>query len=252
MAVHDLDDAQMAAALREAGRAIAGARGDLSVDVITRLRSTGAARTRQISQRHLVAALIVVTVLLGGAAVAAGIVPGVVLRIGDPAPPAAPLVVDPEFLGTPTTLAVARDRVDFPVRVPELGWLGRPQVYHADRPAGGRVSLLYATNERLPAIGDTPVGLFVTQFRGEVHEELMAKTVSEAARVTQVDIAGNRGWWVEGAHEVAYLAPGGGAIQKEPARFADSTLLWTRDGVTLRLESALSQREAITIAASMR
>jgi hypothetical protein len=254
MAVHNLDDAQLAAALRSSGQAIAGARRDLSVDVIATLRSTDPGPARwSAPRRRLIPAVIVVAALLASAAVAAGIVPGVTLRIGgaDSAPPVAPLVADPEFLGTPTTLAVARDRVDFPVRVPALGWLGRPQVYHADQPSGGRVSLLYAASDRLPAIAGTPVGLFVTQFRGDVREELLTKTVNQAVRVTPVDIGDNRGWWVEGAHEVLYAAPGGEVVA-EPSRFADSTLLWTRDGVTLRLESALPQGEAIAIATSVR
>jgi hypothetical protein len=261
MALHDLDDRQLEAALRDAGRALAGAQRDLSVDVVAGLRAgdrvagrgvpRGLARGRGVPRR-LVPALIALAVLLTGAAVAvSGIVPGIGLRRGDTTMPARPLVVDPEFLGTPTTLDRARARVDFAVHVPALPELGQPQIYYADEPPGGRVSLLYPASDRLPAIGDTPVGLFVTQFRGAVDDQLLTKIVAEGAQVTQVDIAGIPGWWIADAHEVLYV-DAEGHMAPERSRFADRTLLWTRDGVTLRLESALSRQQAIVIAATMR
>jgi hypothetical protein len=251
MALHDLDDRQLEAALHDAGRALAGARRDLSAEVVAGLRSSDRARSRGVPRR-LAAALIALAVLLTGAAVAvSGIVPGIGLRRGDTATPAQPLVVDPAFLGTPTTLDRARARVDFAVQVPALPALGQAQVYYADKPAGGRVSLLYPASDRLPAIGDTPVGLLVTQFRGDVDDQLLTKIVSQGAQVTQIDIGGLPGWWIADAHEVLYIdADGHTAVER--SRFADRTLLWTRDGVTVRLESALSRRQAIAIAAAMR
>lgn len=250
MALHDLGDAQLEAALRDAGQAVPGAQGDLSVDVVGALRS--GSRVRRRGTRRLAPALLAAALLLTAAAVAvSGIVPGVGLRRGETSTPSRPLVVDPGFLGTPTTLASARDRVDFAVEVPALPGLGQPQVYYADEPAGGRVSLLYRPNDRLPAIGDTPVGLFVTQFRGNAEDQLLTKVVGQGAEITPVEVAGARGWWIAGAHEVLYTDAEGNVIP-EPSRFADSTLLWTHDGVTLRLESALPQRQAIAVAASLR
>jgi hypothetical protein len=97
----------------------------------------------------------------------------------------------------------------------------------------------------------TPVGLFVTEFRGDTDEELLTKIVHEGADVTSVEIAGIPGWWIEGAHEVLVFARSGDVVA-ERLRFSDNALLWTRDGVTLRLESALSRRQAIAIAATLR
>lgn len=62
---------------------------------------------------------------------------------------------------------------------------------------------------------------------------------------------GGRGWWIEGAHEVFYVAPDGRATP-EQSRFAHNTLLWSRDGVTMRLESAVSLDHAAAVATSMR
>ena len=250
MALHDLDDVQLEAALRDAGQAVPGAQRDLGVAVVAALGS--GSRVWRRGMRRLTPALLAATLLLTAAAVVvSGIVPGVGLRRGETTTPSRPLVVDPTFLGTPTTLASARDRVDFAVEVPALPGLGQPQIYYADEPAGGRVSLLYRANDRLPAIGDTPVGLFVTQFRGTVDDPLLTKVVAQGAEATPVDVAGARGWWIAGAHEVLYT-DAEGRVMPEPSRFAGSTLLWTHDGVTLRLESALPRRQAIAVAASLR
>jgi hypothetical protein len=259
MSLQGLDQPQLEAALRDAGRALAGARDDLADDVVAQLRSGVGTQQRRVPApaprvlpRRLVPVLMIL-VLLVGAAVVAGVAPGIGLRIGGPSTPSTrtPLVADADFLGAHTTLAAARDRVNFAVRLPALEQLGPPQVYYADDPAGGRVSLLYPAGDRLPAMEGTPVGLFVTQFRGDTDDELLAKIVHEGADVTSVEIAGIPGWWIEGAHEVLVIARTGDVVA-ERLRFSDNALLWTRDGVTLRLESALSRQQAIAIAASLR
>jgi hypothetical protein len=250
MALHDLTSDQLEAALRDTGRALAGARRDLGADVVAALRS-GARAPRTVPRR--LAPLVAIAVLLTGAAIASVVVPGIDLRVGRGPSGAtrAPLVADPAFLGAPTTLAAARERVDFAVGVPTARQLGTPQVYLNDRPPGGRVSLLYPVNDGLPAMGDTQVGLLLTQFRGVIDEQLLTKVVAEGAEVSPVEVDGLRGWWIDGAHEVLYVDPTGDVVTERP-RFADSVVLWVRDGVTLRLESALDRQRAIAIAASVR
>jgi hypothetical protein len=135
------------------------------------------------------------------------------------------------------------------VRVPALPALGSPQVHLAGDGARSRVSLLYGTTADLPAMPRTPVGLFITQFRGDVDPVLLTK-VAGGAQITPVAVAGGQGWWIEGAHEVGYLAPDG-SVAIEPSRFANNTLLWSRDGVTLRLESAAALERAVAIAGSL-
>jgi hypothetical protein len=251
MPLGDRDTGQLEAALREAGRALEGARRDISADVVAALRADAPAR-RTLSRRRLVP-VVVVGMLLTAAAITSAVVPGIGLRMGQTPSRGiqTPLVGDPAFLGTPTTLAVARERVDFAIGVPAVADLGAPQVYHADHPSGGRVSLLYPASDRLPAMGGTPVGLFLTQFRGDVDEQLLTKAVAEGADVVGVEIDGLPAWWIEGAHEVLYINDAGD-VATESARFSASTLLWARDGVTLRLESALDRQRAIAIAAALR
>jgi hypothetical protein len=248
MRMDDLDDEQLITALRSAGRGIPGAGSDLGADVVRRLRSapprTGHARSGAI------AAAVAACLLLAAAAVDV-LVPGVNLRFGPMAEPApdTPLAVDADLLGTPVTLTEARERAGFPIRVPALPGLARAQVHVSGRGRDARVSLVYPPTTDMPAMPGTPVGLFVTQFLGDVDPDLLTKVAGDA-EVTAVDLDGRRGWWIEGVHEVVVRAPDGSGTA-EPSRFADNTLLWSRDGVTLRLESAATLGRAIDVATSM-
>jgi hypothetical protein len=67
-----------------------------------------------------------------------------------------------------------------------------------------------------------------------------------------VAVGGAGGYWIEGAPHVLILRDYAGDDRRHPSRLAGNTLLWERDGVTYRLESALSRDEAIRIAESMR
>jgi hypothetical protein len=249
MRVDQVDDEQLVAALRRAGRALPGASADLGAGVLHGLRS---APRRPRPRRRAIAVVVAVgACLLMAAGAVEVLVPGVNLWSRPPAAqaPSTPLAVDAAFLGTRVTLADARERAGFRVRVPSLPELGSPQVHLAGEGAGSRVSLLYGATADLPALPRTPVGLFITQFRGDVDPVLLTK-VAGGAQITPVAVAGGQGWWIEGAHEVGYLAPDG-SVAIEPSRFANNTLLWSRDGVTLRLESAAALERAVAIAGSL-
>lgn len=246
---HDRDDAGLAAALREAGRSLPGARRDVAAALTPEALGPG---RRGRTWRHpggrrllLVTAMLVV---LAGSALAAGVVPGVELRPGDrrvdTTTPA--LIDDTAFLGERTSLAGARSRVDIPVRMPDLA--AAAQVYVAE---GQRVSLVYPAGDDLPPVGGTGAGLVVSQFPGRADRTVLRKVVGPDAAVTPVDVGGAPGWWVSGTHAVATLTPDGG-VTTEEVRYADRTLLWSVDGVTLRLEAAVDRARAVALAASMR
>ena len=250
----DLDDRGLEVALIQLGRDLGGAHRDVSVGVVTALRSGSAPEVGRAPARRLIIALSILTLLLAGAATAIRFgVPGVAIREGATQPPLprTPLSADPAFLGRFTSLDEARQQVDFDVRAPSAEWIGQPDVYYSQHPQDGRVSLVYAASEDLPAIGDTAVGMLVTQFRGNVASDFLTKLRNVGAPVTRVRIGQTEGWWIEETHEVLHLD----ASQRptsERLRFADSTLLWTRDGVTLRLESRLDLERAVDVAASVR
>ena len=248
-----LDDEELEIALRQLGRDLGGATRDVSADVVAALRPGGRAGAARGQVRRPIIVLVIVTLLALGAATVIRVgVGGVDIRESSlPRRARTPLGVDSAFLGSRTTLDDARRRVDFDVGVPAANWLGEPDVYVAAHPPGGRVSLVYPASRDLPAIGATHVGLLLTAFRGTVETDFLTKLRASGAPVTGVRIGPTHGWWIEQTHDVLYLDPA-----HEPAserlRFSDSTLLWSRDGVTMRLESGLDLQRAVDVAASVR
>lgn len=255
-------DAELARALVAAGRTLTYPDHDLADVVGRRLRpgsghpgdeprrsraSSGPRRRRGARRVLLVAGAALG--LAAGTAAAAGLgLPGIALRAsapGAPDPGSAALAEDARFLGRRVSLPEARLQVAFAVAAPALPGLGEPAVYVADQPPGGRVSLHWAGG------ADGGPSLLLTQFRGELDASFFVKGVAPAAAPEPVTVAGSEGWWVEGRHEVSYRDADGRALT-QVVRAASNVLLWTRDGVTYRLESDLSKARAVEIGASAR
>jgi hypothetical protein len=76
------------------------------------------------------------------------------------------------------------------------------------------------------------------------------KKVTGPAAVVPVVVGGEQGYWVEGPHAV--LLERNGAVVEDRPRLSSSSLLWTRDGVLLRLEADVSLTEALRLAGSVR
>ena len=168
-----------------------------------------------------------------------------------PTPPAAS-TRSALLVGTRVSLETARERVAFPIRLPALPGLEAPdEVYLNTAPAGGLVSLLYEPRPGLPAARDTGIGLLLTQFRGTA-EPFIQKGLPAGARLEPVSVGGARGYWIEGAPHVLIYRDERGAVHEERARLAGNTLLWERDGITYRLETALARDDAIAVAVSLR
>jgi hypothetical protein len=150
-------------------------------------------------------------------------------------------------LGTRVSLDEARARFGAAVLVPELG---PPDAVYV---MPNEVSLVYAPRPGLPASTQTRgVGLVLTQFRASIDQTLLGqKGLGPNTRLEEVQIAGKRGLWIEGAPHL-FLRAQGGVIRDYPPRLAGNTLLWEQDGVTFRLESALDKDAAIRIAESVR
>ncbi len=71
-----------------------------------------------------------------------------------------------------------------------------------------------------------------------------------APGVEFVTVAGEFALWFDEPHEVVVLNRDG-SRRRESARLAGHTLIWVRNGTTLRLEGDLSQRRALAIAGSV-
>jgi hypothetical protein len=154
-------------------------------------------------------------------------------------------------LGERVSLAEATRRVSFDVLVPPRR-VGTPdEVYVADTPSGGRVSLLYGPTAELPPAAPTGVGMLLTEFQAQVAERIIEKGVPDDTRLVPVSVDGSPGLWFAGAPHTLTFTDEEGAYFADDARLAGSTLVWERGPLTLRLESALSRQHAIRLASSL-
>jgi len=152
-------------------------------------------------------------------------------------------------LGRPTTLAEAQSSVKFTIAVPSR--LGSPDaVYLTSGIPGGEVALVYKARPGIPLVGQTGIGVLITEFRGDLIPEFITKEVGPGTTLTETRVNGDAGWWIAGEPHLIIVRIAG-SDQPETLRLAANTLVWEHQGVTYRIESALSQAEAIRIASSL-
>ena len=142
---------------------------------------------------------------------------------------------------------VALDAVD--ARMPAR--LGRPDEVYSSR-SGEVITLVYASGEGLPEMAGTGIGLLVQQINGSLERERIEKLVVEVgASITELEIDGAPGYWIEGPpHLVRYRGPSG-EERSEMTRLVDDTLVWQRVDVLYRIESGLGLDETRHIAESI-
>jgi hypothetical protein len=184
--------------------------------------------------------------------------PGVLIRWVDEVPAPEPTRVGaPLLLGRPVTLDEARAAVDFPVRVPTAAGFAAPsEIYLLDEGEGAMVSFVYPAGPGLPTSSETGVGALLTQFRGEAERGLIEKGLPDGGenqtQLQVVSVAWEPGFWISGApHGFFFVCYDVGECRQERYRLAGNVLLWEQDGVTLRLESALTLETALAIAESV-
>ncbi len=171
------------------------------------------------------------------------------------APTATPLTgaLSRAALGTEMPLTEAQSRVPFAVQTPSLPeYRVADAVYRQEPPPGGRVSLVYASRPDLPAIPGTNIGLLLQEFKGGIQAGLFQKGVPSGSRVEPVTINSIAGYWIEGGLRYFGYTDANGVMQFEESRIAGNTLLWERDGIVYRLESALPKADAVRIAETVR
>ena len=163
-------------------------------------------------------------------------------------PPAAPVPLEELVPGRRVTLAEARREAAFPIVFPRE--LGAPdQVVLLGDGEAAVVTLAWRSRPRLPPADETGYAALLTELRARPQEDLIKK-VSGASQVEPVVVGGEQGYWIEGPHSV-FLARGGSIVKDRP-RLSASSILWTRDGLLLRLEADLTRAEALRLAGSVR
>ena len=183
---------------------------------------------------------------------------GVLIRWVDEVPTREPSQAGAQLLlGRLASLEEARAAVDFPVRVPAAAGFDVPQeIYLLDQDQGAMVSFVYPAGPGLPASDETGVGALLTQFQGEADRNLIEKGLlvdgAPETHLEAVTVGGGPGFWVSGApHAFFLVCYDVGECRQERYRLAGNVLIWEQDGVTLRLESALPQEDALAIAESV-
>jgi hypothetical protein len=204
-------------------------------------------------RRVAVLAAAALTVLVAGALVASPALRAAILRLFSlpgvrieilESPPPAGQGLD---LGDRVSLSEALETAGIPVAIPRS--LGRPdEVYVDTLPADGLVSLVWRARPGLPEATESGAGAVLTQFRARPDEEFIFKKLgAEGVRVVPLVVEGERGYWVEGPHAV-FVVTEDGEFVEDRARTAGNTLLWSRGGITLRLETALGLERTLAIA----
>jgi hypothetical protein len=182
-------------------------------------------------------------------------VPGIRIEFDEKTPIAQPSPAAVTIgLGERTTLDAAIASAEFEVLAPDASMYDKPDDVYLRGLPGGRnlVTLIYLSDNRLPAAAETGVGLLLMQFVAPAEIEIMVKSVMGEGSSRQVYFNGNRGYWIEGTSSLEILNdPSVPKCCTGNPRPSANVLLWQADGVTYRLESALSRAEAIAVAESM-
>ena len=153
------------------------------------------------------------------------------------------------ILGSELSLGEARQRVEFPVRVPKV--LGNPDAVFFDPSiAGGEVNLAYEPSSEIPQSTVSGVGLIIGEFEGEFAQEYLRKVVGPEAVVEETSVNGRRAFRIESAHELTFLDASGHVVARR-SRLSGSVLIWKDEDVTYRLEGEISKEKAISIAESI-
>jgi hypothetical protein len=221
---------------------------NLAGGVRERLAERARPRRRPVLQRRLVLALAVLAVAVGALMAVPGTraailelfgLRGVTIeRVGTL--PTVPTQAD-LLLGERVTLAEARERAAFEVRVPDA--LGEPdEVYFRSDPPGGMVSFVYGSSAAPRAL--------LTQFRAGVRDAIFKKGIAETD-IERVRITGQPGFWLSGAPHVFGYFDAQGEFREETLRLVGNTLLWERGLLTFRLEADISKGKALLIARSI-
>jgi len=150
-------------------------------------------------------------------------------------------------LGRQMSLEEAVEMVDFTVSIPDQP--GEPDgVYLFE----GRITMVWQDGGALPAAGDTGVGLLHTQFHSDGVDDTFVKSLGPESVVINTEVAGWRGFWIEGDPHVISIEDASGRRVVETLRLAGNVLMWETDEVTHRLETMLGLDEALGIAESIR
>jgi len=249
MADARVPDEQLGLALRSIGRGLGyPPTPRLGAAVTWRLEASGAAGRRPpfprmalwSRRRALVFAAIGLLAVLGLAFGARFVLGAAEVRVQPGLTPSGP-PVGPGELGEPISVEEVSTAVGFELELP--AGPGPDEAYVVSRTGLDDVALLaWTASLRYPALPDTPWGLVLIELIGD--EDFLVKDVNRFEDLRTVRVGDRRAFWIDAPHEVTLIAANG------PETFAvrGNVLIWTRGGITFRLETSLPLRQSIALA----
>ena len=118
-----------------------------------------------------------------------------------------------------------------------------------------RVALRVATDAHdtsAIAKASSNLGLVLTELRGDVDAGYFEKILSPGTTIQPATVDGVVGYWISGRpHELVFVNPSGEPVF-DSRRIVGDTLIWAKDGITYRLETALDRDEAVALANALR
>jgi hypothetical protein len=192
-------------------------------------------------RRKVIALVVAALLLIGGTAFAAR------LAIGSITIHTAPKLSSPTSSAPPRSIlghAASLEAVAPLVRVSADTSLGAPDgMFLARSPAGPMASLTWNAPVGAPHLDATGWRAILMAFEG-TDTVAATKQVSPRTTLVPVHVAGFPGYWIEGPHQL--VLPDGGTL-----RLGGGVLIWTRNGVTFRLESTLSRADALAVGSTI-
>jgi hypothetical protein len=225
---------------------------DIARQVATRLQAGPEPLPVRFPRRRVVAMLAVAAAVATVAGVAVLSQPGTPTPTRRALPTTTTAIVQSDP-GTLMSLSDARTAVGIHVLVPTIYGMSRPdEVRVAHPPTTGEVSLVYRSRTGLPAADDAGVGMVIAMFKGQLDVASFDTLLGPGTRVEATTVQGVPGYWIEGAPKAFGFIDGAGNLRTQSFRLGGSVLLWQRNGLTLRIESALALDQAVRVADSMK
>jgi len=155
------------------------------------------------------------------------------------------------FLGTRASLAGAQRAVSFRLLVPRA--LGRPDRVHLRRDVpGGEVTLAFGSRPGLPASGPSALGALVSELRGDLSPDLIAKIGQAKTEVRRLRVDGEAALWIRGAPHLVQFRDASGEVVESESRLAGNVLLFERGRLLVRIEADVSLGRAVELGRSLR
>ncbi len=143
--------------------------------------------------------------------------------------------------GVESSLEEAQRDVDFSVMTIDA----EPDAVFLDTSVpGGMVTLGYGK-------GDGTYRLLITELQAETDINVLEKSIASGTSISTVTVGAEDGFWIEGGPHVVVLFDRDGHFIEDSARLAGNTLLFVRDGVTVRIEGTLELEQAREIASQL-